>query len=152
MIKRILLFLVLNFLGLAIGGLFTNLGVSSDWYQNLNQAPWTPPGWVFGTAWTIIMICFALYMAFLIQSSKDKKIIIVLFVIQWVLNASWNPIFFYYREVLFGFICISLLTVIIGFFFFKFRKELHYKTYFIAPYFIWLLIATSLNGYILFNN
>ncbi|MDG2281196.1 MAG: tryptophan-rich sensory protein, partial [Flavicella sp.] len=53
MIKRILLFLVLNFTALAVGGLFTGTGVSSDWYQNLNQAPWTPPGWVFGFMWTL---------------------------------------------------------------------------------------------------
>lgn len=43
MIKRIILFLVLNFAALAIGGLFTGDGVPSEWYQNLNKAPWTPP-------------------------------------------------------------------------------------------------------------
>lgn len=44
------LFLLLNFAGLAIGGLFTGNAVSSEWYQNLAKAPWTPPGWVFGAA------------------------------------------------------------------------------------------------------
>ncbi|NBN98947.1 MAG: hypothetical protein EBV19_06865 [Flavobacteriia bacterium] len=44
----ILLFLFLNFGALAIGGSFTADGVASDWNQNLNKAPWTPPGWVFG--------------------------------------------------------------------------------------------------------
>ena len=42
MILRILLFLIINFGGLFIGGLFTGEGVPSDWYQNLNKAPWTP--------------------------------------------------------------------------------------------------------------
>lgn len=63
MIARIALFLVLNFAALGIGGLFSGQGVPSDWYTGLNKAPWTPPGWVFGSAWTIIMICFAIYMA-----------------------------------------------------------------------------------------
>ena len=78
MIKKILIFLVINFAALGIGGFFTGPGVSSDWYTNLNQAPWTPPGWVFGAAWTTIMICFSFFMAFLYEKSYFKKEIIVL--------------------------------------------------------------------------
>nr|WP_320120480.1 TspO/MBR family protein [uncultured Marinifilum sp.] len=151
MVKRILLFLVLNFSGLAISGLFTSTGVSSDWYQTLLKAPWTPPGWMFGAAWTIIMICFAFYMAFLIQSTNQKKIIIV-YSIQWILNVLWTPVFFYFQEIAFGLINISLLLFLIGYLFFKYCRILNYKTIFLAPYFIWLLIATSLNAYIFFNN
>lgn len=63
MIVRIIIFLAINFAALAIGGLSTSTGVSSDWYQTLNKAPWTPPGWVFGLAWSLIMICYAVYLA-----------------------------------------------------------------------------------------
>ncbi|MDG1146739.1 MAG: tryptophan-rich sensory protein [Crocinitomicaceae bacterium] len=152
MIKRILLFLVLNFTALAVGGLFTGTGVSSDWYQNLNQAPWTPPGWVFGFMWTLIMICFAIYMAHLFTSKTDRKTIIVLFGIQWVLNVSWNPVFFYFKAVIAGLITISLLTILITYFLFRYKQELKLKSFLILPYFVWLCIATSLNAYILFNN
>ena len=99
MIKRILVFLLINFAALAIGSLFTNTGVSSDWYQNLNQAPWTPPGWVFGAAWTFIMVCFAIYMAFLWDKFTNKSTLIALFSLQWILNVSWNPIFFKFQFV-----------------------------------------------------
>lgn len=152
MIKKVVLFLILNFSALAIGGSFTGDGVPSNWYQSLEKAPWTPPGWVFGTAWTLIMICFAIYMAYLITSTSDRKKVITLFAIQWVLNVAWNPVFFYYQAVLIGLITISLLTVLITYFLFNFRKELELKSLFIAPYFIWLLIATSLNAYILIYN
>ena len=57
MIKRLFVFLLINFGALALGGLFTSDGVISDWYEQLNKAPWTPPGWVFGAAWTTIMVC-----------------------------------------------------------------------------------------------
>ena len=46
--KQLVIFALLNFGALAIGGLFTGGGVSSEWYASLNKAPWTPPGWVFG--------------------------------------------------------------------------------------------------------
>ena len=152
MIKRIILFLILNFAALAIGGLFTGEGVPSEWYQNINKAPWTPPGWVFGAAWTTIMICFAIYMAYLFKPKLNKSKIIVLFSIQWILNVAWNPIFFYAQAVLVGLICISLLTLLIGYLFFNYYKDLKFKSLFLLPYLIWLIIATSLNMYILINN
>ena len=84
MIKRAILFLILNFAALAIGGLFTGDGVPSEWYQELNKAPWTPPGWAFGAAWTLIMICFSFYMALLTKGIKRE--IVILFALQWILN------------------------------------------------------------------
>jgi len=152
MIKRVILFLALNFLALAIGGSFTGSGVPSEWYQNLEKAPWTPPGWVFGSAWTLIMISFAIYMAYLFVKKNDRKKVFSLFAIQWVLNVAWNPIFFYYHAVSAGLIIITLLTILITFFLFHFKNELKRRSLFITPYFVWLLIATSLNAYILLKN
>lgn len=151
MFKRTVFFLILNFSALAIGSLFTNSGVSSEWYQNLSKAPWTPPGWVFGVAWSSIMIFFAIYMAYLIKL-KPKKIIIILYSIQWILNIAWNPVFFYFQEITLGLICISLLTALITVLFFKYLKEQKIKTLLLAPYAIWLIIATSLNAYIFLYN
>ncbi|NVK66824.1 MAG: tryptophan-rich sensory protein [Flavobacteriales bacterium] len=150
--KRLILFLILNFGALALGGLFTNTGVSSDWYVNMNQAPWTPPGWVFGAAWTFIMICFSFFMTFSYDVAKDKSMLITLFVVQWILNVGWNPVFFYYHEVLFGLIVISALTLLVYYFLFKFSSSLKWKALFILPYAIWLAIATSLNAYIYLYN
>lgn len=152
MIVRLIVLLLINFGALAIGGLFTSQGVPSDWYENLNKAPWTPPGWVFGFAWTSIMICFSLYLAFLWPDLKSKKQLLFLFSIQWVLNVSWNPVFFYYHHILGGMIVISSLTILIGYLLHLYQSELKYKSVLLLPYFIWLLIATSLNGYILINN
>ena len=152
MVKRVLFFLVLNLLALSIGGSFTGSGVSLDWYQNLDKAPWTTPGWVFGAALTSIMICYAFYMAYLLSEKDHRKKIIFLFTAQWLLNVAWNPVFFYYKEIFMGFVSISLLTLLIAYFLFRFKKVLRFKTLFIAPYFIWLLIASSLNAYILFYN
>jgi len=152
MLKRTLLFLILNFAALAIGGLFTGAGVSSSWYNEMNQAPWTPPGWVFGFAWTFIMVCFAFYMSFLIAPKANKKNIVLLFSLQWILNVAWNPIFFYYHQVLLGLISITALTALVAYFFFKFKSQLKFKSLLISPYLLWLLIATSLNAYIFLNN
>lgn len=152
MISRLIVFLVLNFGALAIGGLFTGKGVPSDWYVGLVKAPWTPPGWAFGFAWTTIMICFSIYMAFLWQTAQNKNLLIALFIVQWVLNVSWNPTFFYYHNIIGGMFIISGLTLLIGFFMLLYWNEMKIKGVLLLPYFIWLVIASSLNAYILIKN
>jgi tryptophan-rich sensory protein len=152
MATRLIIFLILNFAALGLGGLSTGSGVSSEWYQTLAKAPWTPPGWVFGAAWTTIMICFAIYMAFAWDKIANKKYLIALFAGQWILNVIWNPIFFKCNEVLGGLFIITALTVLMGFILFSQWSNLKLKSLLLLPYFIWLLIATSLNAFILFNN
>lgn len=152
MLKRIILFLLLNFAALGIGGLFTGSGVTSEWYTSLNQAPWTPPGWVFGTAWTSIMIFFALYIAYAYERVTLKKRLILLFAIQWFLNVAWNPIFFEFHQVGVALVTITLLTLLTGYMLITYHKNLKILSLMLLPYVIWLCVATSLNGYILFNN
>jgi len=72
-------FLFFNFLALYLGALFTDAGVNSDWYQNAQKAPWTPPGWMFGAAWSLIMVCYALYMAKVWNTISNRKVLIGLY-------------------------------------------------------------------------
>ena len=151
LLKYISIFLIINFGALAIGSLLMDNGPQTNWYINLNQAPWTPAGWVFGVAWTTIMFCFSVYMAYLYKL-KPTNMVIVLFTIQFVFNVIWNYAFFNQHFIGIGFIIILLLTCIVATFTFLFKKEMGLKTILILPYLIWLCIATSLNGYILLNN
>jgi len=68
--KPIIFFLIINFGGLVFGSWLMNNGPQTEWYQALNKAPWTPPGWVFGAAWTTIMICFSIYLGYLFLKSS----------------------------------------------------------------------------------
>ncbi|MFY0601101.1 MAG: tryptophan-rich sensory protein [Cyclobacteriaceae bacterium] len=152
MIVRIILFLIINFIALAIGGFFTGDGAASAWYQELNKAPWTPPGWVFGAAWSFIMICFAFYMAMALGKLNSKKSLLIIFSIQWILDVGWNPVFFYLHEIEFGLLIILGLTFLIGYILVHYKSKLGYISFLILPYFVWLIIASSLNAYIFFMN
>jgi benzodiazapine receptor len=147
----LLVFLVLNFGALGIGILLMNNGPQNSWYAALNKAPWTPPGWFFGVAWTTIMIAFSIYMAYLIQV-KSTINIWLLFFVQFILNTSWNYVFFNQHLVLLGLMVIVLLTVVVGYFLLNFRNVMKQKTWLIVPYFIWLIVASSLNAYVYLNN
>lgn len=152
MIVRSICFLILNFSALAIGGYFTGKGVPSDWYAGLEKAPWTPPGWVFGAAWTTIMLCFSVYMAYLWPTQGHKGMLISLFAFQWLLNVGWNPAFFALQNVGLGMVIISSLTLLTALFLLMYWKDIQLKSLLIVPYVFWLMIATSLNGYILVKN
>lgn len=152
MLLRFLIFLALNFGALAIGGLFTAKGVPSDWYQQLNKAPWTPPGWVFGAAWSTIMLCFSVYLARLWQVHEAPKKLVPAFALQWVLNVSWNPLFFFHHYTWIGLAFILALTIWVWRFLFIHRKAMGAYSLLLLPYGVWLLIATSLNAYVCFYN
>lgn len=149
-LKYFIFFLLLNFGSLALGSYLMNNGPRTDWYLNLNKAPWTPPGWAFGTAWTAIMICFSVYLSYLFTHHKTR-LASILFTIQVVLNISWNYVFFNQHKTILGLIIIALLTWVIFSFFFKFKVKRSVR-YLLVPYMLWLCIATSLNAYVVFNN
>lgn len=146
------LFLITNFAGLYFGSILINEGPSSAWYLLLNQAPWTPPGWVFGIAWITIMLCFSFYLASLIRII-DSVNFWAIYTVQCILNISWNYVFFNLQKTVAGLIIISLLTVVMVFYFYKFKnQQLKYTKYLLSPYILWLFIASSLNLYIVIYN
>jgi tryptophan-rich sensory protein len=149
---RLVIFLLINFAALAIGGLSTGGAVSETWYLTLNKAPWTPPGWVFGAVWTSIMVCFSFFMAKMWEISQHKTMLLLLFSAQWILNVGWNPLFFSMHLVLLSLIVIVLLTGLVGFFFFSSFQKSKLVSLLVLPYFIWLMIASSLNAYIYLYN
>jgi len=150
-LKYFIFFLFINFGSLGLGSWLMDNGPTSEWYLNLNKAPWTPPGWLFGVAWTTIMVCFSIYLTHLFSKLSSKNIKIA-FSIQVFLNIIWNFIFFNQHLILLGLITIILLTVVVFYIFFSFKKTMKSWSLLLLPYMIWLLIAMSLNAYILFNN
>lgn len=152
MLIRFIIFLALNFGALALGAFLMGSPVTNEWYNTQNLAPWTPPGWVFGAAWFTIMLLFALFLALVWKHQKSNKLFVAALVAHYVLNVAWNPIFFQWHWVLLGLIVISLLFVVVAFLTFSkgnYNKSLRLL---LLPYLVWLMIATSLNFYVLAYN
>lgn len=145
------LFFVLNFGALGLGAWLMGEGPTGDWYQEANQAPWTPPGWFFGAAWTFIMICYSVYMGIAWNRISKEKLLSI-YGIQLLFNIGWNPVFFYFHDVEIGLLIISFLTVLIWTKMILLRKPMKSWSFLLLPYGIWLVIATSLNLYFLLYN
>lgn len=151
-IGLILFFIMLNFGALGIGGSFTADGVASDWYQNLSKAPWTPPGWFFGAAWTFLMMCYSIYLAFAHEQFQNKRLFWGVYLLQWVLNVAWNPLFFKYHCIVLALMDLLGLTAVVYFSLVRFIPLRSWKAWLLLPYALWVLIATSLNAYVFLNN
>jgi benzodiazapine receptor len=141
------LFFILNFGALALGSLLMGSSpVENEWYVELKKAPWTPPGWVFGVAWTTIMLFFTIYLTLQQKEKIRDKRFIFLFTLQFLTNVIWNPIFFYFHWTFLGMIIMLLLIVslVLMLYYFKLRS---WKSVLLLPYLLWLTIAFSLNAY-----
>lgn len=151
LLKRIIIFLVLNFGALSFGSFLMNNGPQSLWYQSLIKAPWNPPGWLFGVAWFSIMACFAVYLGWA-YPKVNRKLFLLLFIPQWILNVGWNYVFFNQQLIDLGVIVLILLTGIVYTTLVVFYKTLKIKSLLIVPYCLWLVLACSLNIYIAVYN
>ena len=147
-----LVFLILNFSALGIGAWLMGDQVTGEWYTNLNKAPWTPPGWVFGFAWTIVMLTFSVFMALLYMRSQSKIYIVSIFLLQFVLNFMWNGLFFKWHLPFIALIEILVLFLTIILLLTRMKDISLGGILWGMPYLLWLLIAISLNAYVVFYN
>ena len=145
-----LVFLLINFFGLFLGGLFTNDGITSTWYFDLNKALWTPPGWVFGASWTLIMLSLSILNYFMWKGKE--RVFLHLWIQSWIFNFLWNPMFFSLKSVELSLVIIMYLLILVSSMFYVTVKRYKHIHLLLLPYIIWLIIATSLNTYIVIFN
>lgn len=148
---RLIIFFIINFSALGIGSfLMGSTPLENSWYQSLHKAPWTPPGWVFGFAWTSIMICFSLFMWK--ATNNSYPLVYFLFGLQFVLNVFWNPVFFRWHLLGLSMIIICCLAALVFWFTYWGFRNLGYRGLLMLPYMLWMLVAVSLNAYAYLEN
>ena len=127
------------------GGLATEIG---PWYENLRKPSWQPPNWVFGPVWTTIFALTVTAGVIVWQNAPQEatqRLIIGLFVVNGLLNIAWSVLFFTLRrpdwalgEV--AFLWLSILALMIAF-----APLSIWATLLLAPYLVWVSIASFLN-------
>jgi tryptophan-rich sensory protein len=127
---------------------------NKDWYATLDKSPLTPPSFLFGIVWPILYILIIISgILFFINTPKEWLVIgVIIYAVQWILNLTWSPLFFMYKQLLLSFIVIVTLLITIGVNIFIFSQGSLLSASLLIPYFIWVSFASYLNGYIVFNN
>lgn len=131
----------------AIGAAFS-MSTLQNWYYALDKAPWTPPNWLFGPAWSILymLMAFSIWIIYLTDSSaKKKNACYVIFFLQLFFNFLWSIFFFGLRSPLFSLIDIFVLLFLIGMNIFYYRRVNKVAAWLQVPYLLWVIFATTLN-------
>ncbi len=116
----------------------------SVWYLSLNKPFFNPPPWIFAPVWTLLYIMMGIALGILLKDKIKNWRLILIFVIQFIFNLIWSPIFFYYQNIGLAFIDISALWVLLVVFMFAARKQ-RVVFFLFLPYIVWVSFALMLN-------
>lgn len=122
--------------------------VSVDgWYSGLDKPPWTPPSWLFGPVWTVLylMMAVAAWLVWREGGWRKQARALGLFLLQWLLNALWTPLFFGMHRVGLACIEIILLWLVLAATMTSFWRVRKVAGILLVPYLAWVTLATALN-------
>ncbi len=120
----------------------------NTWYRSLHKAPWNPPDWVFGPAWTLLYLAMAWAVSLVSLSSasaREKRTAYALFFAQLFFNGLWSFLFFGLHSPFLALIDLVILLFIVAAacrVFFWIHKG---AGLLLVPYLLWLVYALSLN-------
>jgi len=137
-----------GWLALCFAASATAVFVSTDgWYAGLHKPSWNPPSWVFGPAWTVLYILMAV-AAWLVWREggwKTQGRVLAGFLMQWLLNALWTPLFFGLHRPGLAFAGIVALWLVLGATLWSFWRVRRLAGLLLVPYFAWVSFAAVLN-------
>jgi tryptophan-rich sensory protein len=96
------------------------------------------------------MLFYSIFLQQLLKTSRvNSKSVKWLFGISVLLNVSWNPLFFVHHWVAIGVVVLLALFFVLVLLARIALKQKPLLVLLILPYLIWMLIAISLNAYLL---
>jgi benzodiazapine receptor len=141
--KQIEGFILVIFLFIINGIIMFNFPSKPDkWYMDLKKSKLNPPSYLFGIVWPILYIL--IIISYTIALANLNYIYWIIPIIHLLLNFSYSPVFFYYKNLLGAAILTTLILIfaLITMYIFSFKSYL--SVYLLIPYIIWLLFANYL--------
>lgn len=126
----------------------TAIFVSVDgWYAGLNKPQWNPPARVFAPVWTLLyaMMAVAAWLVWREGGWKSQRRALVLFLLQWLLNVLWTPLFFGMHRVGLAFAEITILWLMLAATLVSFWRVRKAAAFLLLPYLAWVSFAAALN-------
>lgn len=140
----LLVCVVVSFVPAAAGGRY----LPGDWYRALDKPPWTPPGWVFGPAWTLLYLSMgvAAWLVWRERGVQRAALPLAVFGLQLVLNGLWSWLFFGLRRPGLALAEIAVLWAAIAATVAVFWGVRPLAGALLLPYLGWVTFATALNA------
>ncbi|MCX2749633.1 tryptophan-rich sensory protein [Arthrobacter sp. MI7-26] len=157
-VTALLGFLVLSY-AVSLLGSMSILDNASGWYATATKAPWAPPGWVFGSVWTVLYTAMAVapWLVWRQRSAKTRGAMTA-YGIQMALNLAWAPTFFGMYPVWGDAALWLALLLIVALFLAVTATVILFGPIsttaglLMLPYISWIVFSASLNFYAAANN
>lgn len=132
----------------AVASALTAGGMSS-WYASLVKPWFTPPGWLFGPAWTVLYVLMGISLWLVVKDgigSVRVRTAVTVFAAQLAANFAWSILFFGMQSVTGALVDIVILWVLIAATIVLFSKISRPAAWLLVPYICWVTFAAALNG------
>ena len=135
-------FCLINFMAATSGAIFR----PGEWYAALAKPRWTPPNWAFPVVWSILFVMNAVSGWLVWQAAGPAASgALGLYGVSLLLNASWSAVFFGLRQMVLGFVNVSLIWLSIVAVALAFWPVSPVAAALQLPYLVWVTIAAALN-------
>jgi len=136
-----------------LSGLLSGSGTSS-WYDSLETSSLTPAPWVFGVIWPVLYALMGLsaWIIWRLPDDPARTHGLALFVVQFVVNLAWSPVFFGAQLVGLALMLAGLLFVLVALTIWRFYGLSRFAAVLLLPYLIWSGFAFYLTFFIWMNN
>ncbi len=137
--------LVVSFAASAIGAIASIQ--AREFYVDLTQPSWAPPGWLFGPVWTTLfaMMAIAAWLVWRNGGFSSNLVALSLFLLQLGVNALWSWLFFAWYQGGLALADIVLLWVLIVATIVAFWRVRPLAGMLLIPYLLWVSFAAVLN-------
>ena len=131
----------------------------SGWYALADKAPWTPPGWIFGTVWLVLYAAAAVAVWFVWRQQRfSRRASLTTYGALLLLNLAW-PLMFFGLYPMMGTAAMWLGLLVLGahavaatFAVLHFGPISRTAGLLMLPYLSWLVFSASLNLYAAVSN
>ena len=146
----VLLLFVATALGVGALGAVFSPGISApaaQWYAVLAKPAWLPPQQWFAPVWTATyaLMGIAAWLIWGERYHRGRSAAIAAYAVQLILNALWPPLFFGLKNIDAGLFDIVALWLAVGWTLREFARVRIAAAVTLAPYFLWVSLATAIN-------
>lgn len=137
------LLLMLGFLSGAMAG----SGGGNPWFMGLEKPSIYPPPATFGIVWSVLYLLMGVALAMIItaRGAAGRGGAIAAFIVQFVLNLGWSPVFFGMHQITAALILLVVIDILVIATIWLFYRVRPLAAYLLLPYLAWALFATVLN-------
>lgn len=130
-----------------LSGMMSGSGGNNYWFAGLEKPAIYPPPATFGIVWTILYLLMGIALAMVVtaRGAPGRGLAIAVFVVQFLLNLAWSPVFFGMQLLVPAFYLLLAIDVAVLLTVVLFYRVRPLAAWLLVPYLAWVLFAAVLN-------